>query len=488
MPPSRLVVDGASYDVSIGPDRSLLHVLREELGVTAPKYGCGEGECGACTVLLDGQPVAACVTPIGAALGRVLTTASGLGGTALLHPIQRALADVGAMECGYCTPGMATAAAALLARIPDPDDTAIRVALQGHICRCGAYQRIIQAVHRAAELARRPAEPPPAAPLGTALAQLRRPAVPWDLDEDRDYFAILPDGLVAVLAPESVPPEAWSVSGGAWIHVGVDGEVTAFTGKVDFGQGNRAGLTRLVADELGISPTRVDLVMGDTDLCPFDEGTFGSLSTPEAGAVLRATAAAVREFLRGELPEPGSRHCIMVEDAVLDPQPTSSAEPSPRHDRQSPRRRHRSKTIHLRHRPAGNAARCGPAPTGGRGDPALGRHCGGCGNAGSGRSEQRQRFAEQSPPIPSPLAGLSRPSGLSGTRHPNHPRRVWQTTSGLTRPNRRDGVVPSAMRPARSIGPWLRPRSGFAPPIRRRTSPTSPWSPGPRWQSGNESA
>src|SRR5947207_13602165 len=136
-----LTVNGARHELSLEPDRSLLQVLREELGLTGAKYACGEGACGACTVLVDGEPVRACVTQAREAAGRAVTTVEGLASAAGLHPVQRAFAETAAFQCGYCTPGMVVTAAALLDRNPSPTDEEIRQHLQGNLCRCCAYPR-----------------------------------------------------------------------------------------------------------------------------------------------------------------------------------------------------------------------------------------------------------------------------------------------------------------------------------------------------------
>ena len=141
------------HTVSLDRDRSLLYVLREELGLTGTKYGCGEGECGACKVLVDGVAVRACMTPIGEVVGRSVTTIEGLADEGGLHPVQQAFAETGAFQCGFCIPGMIIAAASLLNRTPRPSEGEIRAALDGNLCRCGGYLRIIAAVRRASELA-----------------------------------------------------------------------------------------------------------------------------------------------------------------------------------------------------------------------------------------------------------------------------------------------------------------------------------------------
>jgi len=132
-------------------DRNLLSVLRDDLALTGAKYGCGEGRCGACTVLVDGRPVRSCLTRVGAVVDKPVTTIEGLERDGQLHPLQQAFLDVGAMQCGYCTSGMIVAGAALLARNHDPDLPEIVRAMDGNVCRCGTYPRIVTAIRRAAE-------------------------------------------------------------------------------------------------------------------------------------------------------------------------------------------------------------------------------------------------------------------------------------------------------------------------------------------------
>ncbi len=149
-PLRRLRVNGADCPVATDPDRTLLEALREELGLTGTKYGCGEGECAACVVLLDGIAVRSCRTKIGEVSGRSITTIEGLADGGRLHPVQEAFLEAGAFQCGFCTPGMILATVALLRRDPAPDEEGIRSALEGHLCRCGGYLRILDAVRRAA--------------------------------------------------------------------------------------------------------------------------------------------------------------------------------------------------------------------------------------------------------------------------------------------------------------------------------------------------
>jgi aerobic-type carbon monoxide dehydrogenase small subunit (CoxS/CutS family) len=145
-----LHVNGRVHRVDAVPRRNLLGVLRDELGLTGAKYGCGEGQCGACTVLIDGRPVRSCVTVANAVAGKPITTIEGLARDGRLHPLQQAFLDQGAMQCGYCTPGMIMAGAALLQANPSPSKEEIVKAMDGNICRCGTYVRILAAIRRAA--------------------------------------------------------------------------------------------------------------------------------------------------------------------------------------------------------------------------------------------------------------------------------------------------------------------------------------------------
>jgi len=147
----KLVVNEREVEVSPQAGMPLLWVLRDLLGLTGTKYGCGISQCGACTVHLDGQPVRSCVTPVESVGTRKVTTIEGLSADGT-HPVQRAWAEVDVVQCGYCQSGQIMAAAALLARTASPTDADIDEAMTGNICRCGAYQRIREAVHRAAAL------------------------------------------------------------------------------------------------------------------------------------------------------------------------------------------------------------------------------------------------------------------------------------------------------------------------------------------------
>lgn len=145
-----LTVNGEQREVDVASDTPLLWVLRDSLGLTGTKYGCGISLCGACTVHLDGQPVRACTTPVSQAEGREVTTIEGLAGEGVRHPLQEAWIAENVPQCGFCQSGQLMSAAALLERNPEPSDADIDAAMNGNLCRCGTYQRIRSAIHRAA--------------------------------------------------------------------------------------------------------------------------------------------------------------------------------------------------------------------------------------------------------------------------------------------------------------------------------------------------
>jgi len=146
-----MTVNGKPVRFLLEPDTPLLWALRDAANLTGTKYGCGDGDCGACTVLIDGESKNSCITPVEAAAGREVTTIEGLAKGGNLHPVQEAFIEHTAFQCAFCTPGFIMSAVALLSRNPQPDDRQIRAALTGNICRCGTYVRILQAAKAAAE-------------------------------------------------------------------------------------------------------------------------------------------------------------------------------------------------------------------------------------------------------------------------------------------------------------------------------------------------
>ena len=148
---TRIVVNGAPHDVTAAPDTPLLYVLRNDLGLTGPKFGCGLGQCGSCMVIIDGSVARSCTTPLSAAARGPITTIEGLGTPEKPHPVQQAFIDEQAGQCGYCLSGILISAAALLDRTPKPSEAQVRKALGANLCRCGTHNRIVRAVLRASK-------------------------------------------------------------------------------------------------------------------------------------------------------------------------------------------------------------------------------------------------------------------------------------------------------------------------------------------------
>jgi len=148
---TELDVNGAKRRLDADADRTLLSVLRDDLDLTGTKYGCGEGQCAACTVLIDGQPVRSCITKVGAVAAKKIVTIEGLAPEGKLHPVQEAFLNADAMQCGWCTPGMILGAVGLLQKNPHPSPAEIVSGMNGHICRCGTYSRVVAAIQAAAQ-------------------------------------------------------------------------------------------------------------------------------------------------------------------------------------------------------------------------------------------------------------------------------------------------------------------------------------------------
>jgi aerobic-type carbon monoxide dehydrogenase small subunit (CoxS/CutS family) len=151
---TKLNVNGSAYDIDADAQANLLSVLREQLDLTGSKYGCGEGRCGACTVLINGNPRKSCITPVGAVGQKQVTTIEGLAKGDRLHPLQQAFLDEGAMQCAFCTSGMIMTAVSLVNTNPNPTDSEIYQFMEGNICRCGTHPRIVAAIRNAAKAIR----------------------------------------------------------------------------------------------------------------------------------------------------------------------------------------------------------------------------------------------------------------------------------------------------------------------------------------------
>jgi len=280
-----LHVNGRTQAVCVEPDTPLLYVLRNDLGLASAKFGCGEGHCGACTVLVDGQPRASCRLAVGSVQGRQITTLEGLGSQGVLDPLQQAFIDEGAVQCGYCTPGLILAARALLNRHPHPTDEQIAAALAQNLCRCGSYDRVRRAIHRAADLGPRQS---------TAAPGAARPT-----HETRD----LPEPDLAPPRGPLPSPLQHNPSLDAWIRFDPEGSVTVFSGKTELGQDLRTAVAMIAAEELDVSLERLRTVMADTAQTPDEGYTGSSMSLETSGNAIRYAAAEARHILLSEAAE-----------------------------------------------------------------------------------------------------------------------------------------------------------------------------------------
>ena len=273
-----LVVNGAEHTVSCEPDTPLLDVLRHDLGLAGPAFGCGQGLCGACMVLINGRAQSSCNLPVSAANGPV-TTVEGLPSGGRLHPVQQAFLDEQAAQCGYCTAGMVMTAVDLLQDNPAPAEKDVRAALDGNLCRCGTHGRIVRAVLRAAGQSLGPPDPTCVPRPPVAAPPRPVPAAP------RPASAALPGSLAAnpVLA--------------RWLDFGRDGEVTVRSGKVEYGQGIWTALAQVAAEELQVNLARVRMAPVSTSTSPDEGFTAGSRSVQDSGSALRQACAQARELL-----------------------------------------------------------------------------------------------------------------------------------------------------------------------------------------------
>ena len=295
-----LNVNGASVSVDAAPDESLLYVLRDRLQLTGTKYGCGEGQCGACTVLLDGRATRSCLTPV-ARRRREDRNDRRPGARRKLSAVQQAFLDEGAFQCGYCTSGMIVSATALLREKRNPSDDEIvtgderkRVPVRnvsahsrGDQARSAAWRRGSEPMSARNEFEREFFEGGSWTPPGG-----------WQLDR-RGFLKLFGGGLfVGLASAKAVAQEAGRSFGehalpkdlSAWLHIAADGRVKVFTGKVEVGQNIRTSLAQQVAEELRVTFDAIEMVMGDTALVPYDMGTFGSRTTPTMGPELRTMA------------------------------------------------------------------------------------------------------------------------------------------------------------------------------------------------------
>ena len=297
-----LTVNGAERTVTCDPDTPLLEVLRGDLGLAGPKFGCGIGLCGTCSVLIDGRVVASCEEPV-SAVDSAVTTVEGLSGEGAFNSVAQAFIDEQAVQCGYCTPGVVIAAVGLLRERPAPTEQDVREALDRNLCRCGTHDRIIRAVLTAAG---RMAGGHAMAPRQGA-SQVVRSRLPASGIQAREGLVLVQaSGSPAPVLDESgVPSSASALPAdlaanpvlSRWLDFSRDGEVTIRTGKVDYGQGIWTALAQVAAEELQVALARVHVASVSTRTSPNEGITAGSLSVQDGGAALRQACAQARDLL-----------------------------------------------------------------------------------------------------------------------------------------------------------------------------------------------
>ena len=303
----QLTINGKTHTVDVPEDMPLLWVLRDVIGLTGTKFGCGIAACGACTVHLDGQPIRSCVTPVSAVAGKQITTIEAIGETPAGRKVQQAWIALEVPQCGYCQSGQIMSASALLAKNPNPNDADIDTAMSGNICRCGTYGRIRAAIKQAA---------------GTAAVAGERSVTMRDLAGDRvsrrDFVVVMAAAGGGLLlgcrvdeprraassrsgsAPGASPP---AFAPNAFVRIGTDNVVTVMLPQAEMGQGIYTALPMLVAEELevGLDQVRVEHAPGDDRLYANPllgfQATGGSTSVRAFYEPMRQAGAAARTML-----------------------------------------------------------------------------------------------------------------------------------------------------------------------------------------------
>jgi CO/xanthine dehydrogenase Mo-binding subunit/aerobic-type carbon monoxide dehydrogenase small subunit (CoxS/CutS family) len=294
-----LTVNGKNYTVQVDPETPLLYILRNDLGFKGVKYGCGSEQCGACKVLIDGRAVPTCKLPVKNVVGMEILTIEGLGTPENLHPLQETFIEEQAVQCGYCTSGMITAAQGLLNQTRFPTDDEIRTGMSENLCRCGTHERVRRAIKL--RIGR-----PDREDLFTVRA-----VKPTD---EQESWLVDPENL-----PQSIRnnPELDS-----WIQINKNETITIFTGKVEFGQGIKTALAQIGAEELDVSLERIRMAPTDTDQSPDEGMTVGSMSLETSGMAVRVAAAEARQVLLmigfEELEAPLER-LVVTDGTILDP-------------------------------------------------------------------------------------------------------------------------------------------------------------------------
>jgi CO/xanthine dehydrogenase Mo-binding subunit/aerobic-type carbon monoxide dehydrogenase small subunit (CoxS/CutS family) len=283
-----LVVNGAEHTVRCEPDTPLLDVLRHDVGLAGPGFGCGLGLCGACMVLTGDRARSSCDLPV-SAVDSPVTTVEGLRPDGRLHPVQQAFLDEQAAQCGYCTAGMVMAAVDLLRKNPAPAEPDVRTALDGNLCRCGTHGRIVRAVLRAAEQV-------PGSPDLEGGPERSRDALPGPGSAGTGGVSA---GTGGVSAGTRALPTSLAANPvlARWLDFGHSGEVTVRVGKVEYGQGIWTALAQVAAEELQVDLARVRMAPVSTSTSPDEGVTSGSRSVQDSGAALRQACAQARELL-----------------------------------------------------------------------------------------------------------------------------------------------------------------------------------------------
>ena len=266
----RLRVNGETRQLDVNPRAPLLYVLRNELGLKSPKYGCGTELCGACKVLIDGRDLPSCQLPVAHAAGLEIATVEGLADGDTLHPLQEAFLEEQAAQCGFCTAGMIIAAQGLLNRVRYPSDDDIRSALSANLCRCGVYDRVRRAIK----------------------LRIGRPDIE-PIYEVAQLASIEGAGRLRQTSPSLLDHPQLD----DWIRFNLDRSVTVFSGKAELGQGIKTALAQIAADELDVALERIQVVTADTDRSPDEGGTTGSRSLESSGVAIRLAAAEARRHL-----------------------------------------------------------------------------------------------------------------------------------------------------------------------------------------------
>ena len=265
-----LHVNGQSHEVTVDPETPLLYVLRNDLGLKGPKYGCGLEQCGSCKVLVDGADVPSCQLPVSRVTGSTITTIEGLGSAEELHPLQEAFLEEQAAQCGYCTAGMIIGAQGLLNRTRYPSDEEIREALSNNLCRCGVYDRVRRAIQ----------------------LRIGRPS-PKPI-----YEVVKAASLQPETPPTTLPSSLRQTSDlDAWVRINEDGTITIFSGKIEMGQGIKTALAQIAAEELDVSLARIRVITADTAQTPNEGGATGSMSLETSGSAIRFATAEARHHL-----------------------------------------------------------------------------------------------------------------------------------------------------------------------------------------------